>query len=147
MTRINLVAPETLSRNHLIAEYRELPRIFGLVREAQARGLTPSDIQVPASYVLGPGHMKFFYTRLGWLEFRFRQLVLEMQRRGYEPNWTDVASKTSGLDLWWFGTWEPSVEELAISQARIDERLQSRMTYKHKPGVSKSGLRQLPSAS
>lgn len=147
MTRINLVPPETLSRNHLIAEYRELPGVFGKVRDAQARGLTPSDIAAPATYVLGPGHMKFFYTRLGWLENRFRQLVLEMQRRGYAPNWTDVADKTRGLDLWWFGTWEPSPAEIAISQARIDERLQTRMTYKHKPGVQRNGLRKLPAPS
>ncbi|MBP7000765.1 pyrimidine dimer DNA glycosylase/endonuclease V [Amaricoccus sp.] len=41
MTRINVVPPEELSRAHLVAEYRELPRVFGMVRAMIARGLDP----------------------------------------------------------------------------------------------------------
>lgn len=32
MTRINLLPPAQLADQHLIAEYRELPRIFTLVK-------------------------------------------------------------------------------------------------------------------
>jgi deoxyribonuclease (pyrimidine dimer) len=42
MTRINVVPPRELTRQHLIAEYRELPRVFGLVKKAAARGERPS---------------------------------------------------------------------------------------------------------
>lgn len=60
MTRINLVPPEELSRQHLVAEYRELPRIFALVRAAQGKGLKPANIKAPAVYVLGRGTKKQF---------------------------------------------------------------------------------------
>ena len=33
MTRINLINPEKLTDQHLLAEYRELPRIFWIVRK------------------------------------------------------------------------------------------------------------------
>lgn len=138
MTRINLVPVETLSRNHLIAEYRELPSVFGHVRRAQERGVTPATLEgQPAEYTLGTGHMKFFYTRLGWLLKRYEQLVAEMRERGYGPKYPDLASKMIGIDDHWFGQWEPTDAEIATSQARIDERLSERMTYKNKPGNAK----------
>ena len=36
MTRINLLPPSQLADQHLIAEWRELPRIFGLVKKKLA---------------------------------------------------------------------------------------------------------------
>jgi hypothetical protein len=36
VTRINLVDPKELSRQHLVAEYRELPRIFNYVPTNEA---------------------------------------------------------------------------------------------------------------
>ena len=33
MTRINLINPEKLTDQHLLAEYRELPRIFWILRK------------------------------------------------------------------------------------------------------------------
>jgi deoxyribonuclease V len=33
MTRINLLPPSELADQHLLAEWRELPRIFGLVKK------------------------------------------------------------------------------------------------------------------
>lgn len=33
MTRINLTLVSELTDQHLIAEYRELPRVFGIVRK------------------------------------------------------------------------------------------------------------------
>lgn len=74
MTRINLVPPEELHRLHLIAEYRELPRVFSLAREG---------VEIPETYTFGHGHVKFFYNKLWFITLRHRLLVLEMERRGY----------------------------------------------------------------
>lgn len=126
---------ETLSRNHLIAEYRELPAVFGHVRRAQAKG---GEIKnQPAQFTLGTGHLKFFYDKLGWILKRYELLVAEMRDRGYDPKYPDLGSKMIGLDDKWFGQWEPSEAEIAISRQRIEERLSERMTYKNKPGASK----------
>ncbi|MGP2427932.1 pyrimidine dimer DNA glycosylase/endonuclease V, partial [Escherichia coli] len=38
MTRINLTLVSELADQHLMAEYRELPRVFGAVRKHVANG-------------------------------------------------------------------------------------------------------------
>lgn len=64
MTRINVVDPALLSGAHLVAEYRELPRVFALALEASMRGETPTDPRNPREYCLGPGHVRVFYPPL-----------------------------------------------------------------------------------
>lgn len=122
MTRINLVPPTELSRQHLVAEYRELPRIFGLVRAAQAKGKTPSTISQPNSYVLGTGHMLFFYDKLWFLTVRQQSLIDEMKQRGYKPQHTDALELGDGLHNHWFNDYTPTPEAIALNRARIKER-------------------------
>ena len=117
MTRINLVPPQELSRQHLLAEYRELPRVFALARKA---GASSRPLSAPQRYTLGPGHVKFFYNRPGWLVRRHSALVTEMLARGYSPAFTDVSGLAEGLSD---EPWEPDEEEIAISRARIAERI------------------------
>ena len=90
MTRINVVPPEELSGPHLVAEYRELPRVFGLVRARIKKGQTPKDCKIPPQYRLGSGHVTFFFNKLHYLENRQRRLIREMENRGYKPTFTTV---------------------------------------------------------
>ena len=124
MTRINLVEPETLCREHLIAEYHELPRIFGLVKKAIERGETPNDKRNPSTYRLGKGHVRFFYPRLGFLVDRQNKLVNECKKRGYNINFGGTETLTKGIPKIWFGNYKPTKEALAENKARIDERLE-----------------------
>lgn len=123
MTRINCVPPAELTTPHLVAEYRELPRIFGLVRAAIARGERPDDSRNPRDYRLGPGHVRFFYPRLGFLARRQEALVAEMLRRGYSPSFTDPAGLLAGMPAEWCGDWTPSADAMALNRARIAERI------------------------
>lgn len=123
MTRINCIPPAELTTPHLIAEYRELPRIFGLVRAAIARGERPDDPRNPAEYRLGAGHVRFFYPRLGYLVRRQEALIAEMQRRGYAPGFTDPSGLLAGIPDAWRGDWAPSDAAVAINRGRIAERL------------------------
>ncbi|MBV0892473.1 pyrimidine dimer DNA glycosylase/endonuclease V [Paracoccus sp. Z118] len=123
MTRINCIPPQELSGPHLVAEYRELPRIFTLVRAAIARGETPGDPRNPAEYRLGAGHVRFFYPRLGYLARRQAALVAEMLARGYAPGFTETAHLLDGIAPEWCGDWRPSPEAMALNRARIAERL------------------------
>jgi hypothetical protein len=125
ITRINCAPVEELTRQHLVAEYRELPRIFNLVRAAVERGERPDDKRNPRQYTLGAGHCRFFYPRLGWLKERQRALVAEMQRRGYNPAFTDVDDLDDGIPGEWLGWWTPGAADLMINRARISERLGS----------------------
>lgn len=122
MTRINCVPATELSRQHLVAEYRELPRIFKNVKYAITCGKTIEDYKDYDHYTLGEGHMKFFYTRLGYLTRRYTSLVTEMRRRGYAVKFPSLAAKTKGIPIGWFGDWEPEASSKELNRARIRER-------------------------
>jgi deoxyribonuclease (pyrimidine dimer) len=111
MTRINCIPVEELHDKHLLAEYRELPRIFKLAR-------TGNDI--PDTYRLGTGHVKFFYNKLKYLEDRQRQLISECLRRGFNITHTEV-SFDCDPDL--YNNWVPTEEAVVINRERIAERL------------------------
>lgn len=123
MTRINLVEPEELVRQHLVAEYRELPRIFGLVRAAQTKGLRPGSLKAPQAYVLGRGHMLFFYDKCMFLLRRQQSLIREMRARGYDPKFAYPNDLITGLDPHWLGDYTPTVEAIELNRQRIRERL------------------------
>ncbi|QDP53519.1 MAG: putative endonuclease V [Prokaryotic dsDNA virus sp.] len=124
MTRINCVPPSELTREHLIAEYRELPRVFGMVFGAVERGTTdPAIMDIPPTYRMGTGHMKFFTDKLGYLVKRQKALVAEMRNRGYDPRFPEPEKLLVGIPEAFHGDWEPDEEALRISRARIAERL------------------------
>ncbi len=122
MTRVNCIPPSQLSRAHLVAEYRELPRIFALARAAMARGETPDDRRNPRDYTFGAGHVRFFYTRLGFLAKRQSMLIGEMIARGYNPAFRETAHLLDGMPPEWCCDWQPDERAVAINRARIAER-------------------------
>lgn len=130
MTRINCVPPEELHDKFLVAEYHELPRVYGLVKKAIARGMTPEDFVPFNEYTLGAGHVKFFYTRLKWLAERQASLVEEMLRRKMRPNYVNFDELFSGIRRPWFGDWVPDERALQVNRERLAERLEE---LKRKP--------------
>lgn len=125
MTRINCVPVAELYSKHLLAEYRELPRVFSLVERFQASGGTPALLKdQPSEYVRGKGHVKFFYTRLLWLSNRHQQLIAEMVLRGYNPLFRQPLSVDYGhLEPHWWGDWDVTDAAMLANRARINERL------------------------
>lgn len=119
MTRINCVPVEELSGPHLVAEYRELPRVFALAEKSTKR----TKLLQPDTYTLGKGHVLFFYTRLGYLQKRHAALIAEMKNRGYNPSFTGIERKDFPLipDHYW-NDWTPTEEALTINRQRIQER-------------------------
>lgn len=124
MTRINIVPVESLCRQHLIAEYRELPRVFALAHKASQSPKPWTDKQ-PASYTLGTGHVLFFYDKLGYLAKRHQQLVLEMGLRGYWANFSEDLREVwqDRIPLAYWRDYTPTEEAIAINTARIVERM------------------------
>jgi len=117
MTRINCVPVQELSRQHLIAEYRELPRVFGLANKAYS---AQRKVAAPSAYTLGAGHVKFFYQRLGYCRRRFRELCNEMLLRGYAPKHTQPPP--TAVPPEWQLDWHPDCAALTINRQRILER-------------------------
>lgn len=126
MTRINCVPVEELTVRHLVAEYRELPRAFKLIRAAEARGEAPDDPRNPRAYTLGTGHVRFFYDKVLWLLERQRLLVAEMRRRGYQPQFDASPEELlpDGCEVGRWNYWTPDEAALALSRSRIAERLE-----------------------
>uniref|UniRef100_A0AAU8HY62 Endonuclease V N-glycosylase UV repair enzyme n=1 Tax=Rhizobium phage LG08 TaxID=3129229 RepID=A0AAU8HY62_9CAUD len=123
MTRINVVPPSELHDKHLVAEYRELPRIFNLVRKAIERGEKPDDKRNPKFYTLGAGHVRFFYNKCAFLFSRQILLCIEMQRRGFKVNFWPDADTIKGIDIKWLGEWVPNAYDIKINRERIADRM------------------------
>ena len=85
MTRINVVPTAELTTKHLVAEYREITRLPKNLKQSLNRAKPFSLNEIPLHYVLGTGHVKFFYNKMLFLQKRYEELVNEMLSRGYNP--------------------------------------------------------------
>lgn len=116
MTRINCIPPSELTRQHLLAEYRELPRVFTLAKAYwDKHGCLPPDM--PDQYMLGKGHVKFFYNKLGYLHLRFTEIVTTMLDRGYTPKYLNF--NLSDFPDALMGDWEPDKTAMEINLSLI----------------------------
>ena len=117
MTRINLGIPvQELTREHLIAEHREIKRIPNAIRTGKA---VVKDI--PEQFRLGTGHVKFFYDKLGYLRERYEQIYQECLARGYDVTYYGAAWDDIPESL--LGSYEPTESDVAAVRARIQEKL------------------------
>jgi len=122
MTRINIVPPSELTVKHLVAEYREITRLPKNLKKSLNRKTPFLLSEIPFSYTLGTGHVKFFYNKMKFLEKRFEDLVEEMLSRGYNPNYRD-SSIFKNCDDIFYNDYTPTPEALEINRQRIKERL------------------------
>lgn len=81
MTRINVIPVTELTDKHLLAEYRELPRVFRAARKWHDGGGSTDDL--PSTYRMGKGHVKFFYDKLQFCYLRQCDLYSECKSRGF----------------------------------------------------------------
>lgn len=125
MTRINCVPVEDLHYKHLIAEYRELPRVFGLVRNWYMKNGT--SLKVLDHYTMGTGHVKFFYNKLAYLSKRHKQLIQEMINRNYSPKFIgDLREDFNDIPEVFWNDWTPDSNALSVNKQRILDRLPKR---------------------
>lgn len=125
MTRINLVDPSVLTDKHLVAEYAELPRIFTAVRKHVASGLVPACFTIPSEYVLGKGHVTFFYNKVYWLRNRFGMLYTEMKDRGFnvdEGLANTIIIDADAIPVEWQGNYRPSPQEAYTNMSRLVDK-------------------------
>lgn len=120
MTRINLLDPSELSDQHLIAEYRELPRCI------------KQDISIkdaPSSYVLGKGHMKWARKNWKYLLDRYKDICKELVYRGFNIKYTSEELTNyfqKNFPHMRQESFVPTEEELNISRNRIILKLKQK---------------------
>ena len=124
MTRINSgVKIESLCDAHLFAEYRELKRIPNTITSGKA---VVKDI--PKTYSLGRGHVKWYYPRLKYLHKRSDALYQELLKRGYDVE--DYSSCFNSLPPELYNDWDDT-EAKPILVERITERLTEMRNIKY----------------
>lgn len=122
ITRINVVEPSELCRQHLVAEAREITRVFGLARKNQ-RDILGGRKKIPSEYTLGTGHVTHFMDKLKFIADRYEVLINEMIRRGYKPNPIPREELLAGIDSKLIKDYIPTQEAIKINKQRIQERL------------------------
>ncbi len=124
MTRINLVPPEELYDQHLVAEFKEIHQWVGSFRRSlrSKNGIVTETI--PRRFCLGSGHVKFFYNKLLYIQHRFGYVKREMKRRGFRIRQVVARlhwPKETPPELW--QNWEPSVRDMNVVRARIKQKV------------------------
>ncbi len=122
MTRINsAIAPKNLTDQHLLAELRELPRIFTAVNKRIEKGQGFNDI--PKKFTLGTGHCKFFYDKLTFLEFRYMYLKLEYENRFNKKYLHKIFITFNEYEECVSNNYQPTQEEAQLLIDRISTRI------------------------
>jgi deoxyribonuclease (pyrimidine dimer) len=110
---------------HILAEYFELPRIFKLVSNHWMKGRKPSELDIPDTYRLGSGHMKFFYDKLTYLHDRHGELFRVGTNRNLtlevDPNARSYCLPPT-YDGWW-NDYEPTEEALLENRKRLADKI------------------------
>lgn len=122
MTRINLVPPQELCDQHLLAEHRELTRIPNAV----AKGKFSLKGQ-PIDYKLGEGHVRFFFNKLGFLKKRYDLLHAECKARGFNVQYFWQNELPTNPNLWL--DYEPTEQALKANRERIAERMPAKARF------------------
>ena len=117
MTRINVgIHPRDLTDKHLIAEHREIKRIPNCISKGRC-----NMNNIPDTFRLGTGHVKFFYNKLLYLKLRYERLYNECKKRGFKvqnyiDSWNNIPDKL-------MGNYFPTSQDIEIIQNRINEKL------------------------
>ena len=123
MTRINLVPPEELSDQHLVAEYREIFMVgSSLQRSLQSPNWEHTKKSIPEKFTLNKGHVKFFYNKGKYLSKRYDELIKEMRRRNMNPDPYRIFKKGQWPDEL-YKNWRPNHIDLKIVRKRIKTKI------------------------
>lgn len=115
MTRINVgILPSELCDQHLIAEYRELPRMAAYSRLCLQRG---NEYDMP--FTLGAGHMKSCMRYGEYLAARHVEILVEMRFRGFKPSYDAIYN----FAYWHMPSGDWIIAATKLVRTRIFDRL------------------------
>lgn len=127
MTRINVVPVSELMDQHLLAELRELPRMFTYIETH----MQDKQYSGPAEYTMGTGHMKFFSDKGQFLYMRMSDLYHESLKRGFKFKFDadDWASRYMVLPLCFSKDYTPTEGALKVNRERLSSKLLERPDF------------------
>ncbi|MDD2907559.1 MAG: pyrimidine dimer DNA glycosylase/endonuclease V [Candidatus Gracilibacteria bacterium] len=115
MTRVNLVNPKDLYDQHLLSEHREIKRIPNVIKSGK---YVYKDI--PSKYILGKGHVKFFYDKLKFLHNRYVSLYKECLNRSFKVENYEESFFNLPAEL--YNDYEPKSEDIELNKKRLTEK-------------------------
>ncbi len=125
--RCNLIAPDLLTDQHLIAERRELLMIPPLAKQRLSKSInTP----IPIHFTLNKGHMLFFTNKLKYLSKRFDELTQTMLIRQFKPNLNlkfEIIPDFIEYNL--YQDWSPTQADYEIIMVRLKTRIQNKFEW------------------
>lgn len=127
MTRINILPPEELMDQHLIAEYRETRLLTENLRRSfqSKRGYDKS--KIPKQFTLNAGHILFFKDKGQYIANRYQELQAEMRKRGFTPSFPTI--DTTVWPPGFQNDWTPTPTDQAIVRERIALRISQRPSW------------------
>lgn len=123
--RGNLVPVVELMDQHLMAEWRELKMVpAALRRSMRSKSVEMIMSSIPSSFVLGKGHITFWYNKLTFLTERYAMLTTELLLRGFNLQYRGgFETFTKDLPKVFFNHYYPNATEIGMSRARIAEKI------------------------
>ena len=76
-------------------------------------------------FILGKGHMKFFYNKIGWLLNRYNKLRYELLERGYQLDnklYHSVVKSVYRIATMWYSDYQPKPEDIYLNMVRLCKR-------------------------
>ena len=134
MTRINIVAPDELTDQHLIAEYREIFMVAGSLRRTLKSKDGYREDKVPKCYTLNAGHVYFFYNKGRYLHNRYRKIVREMRRRGFDADRNRAFPADIFVENNLYRNWRASDKDYEVIQQRLREKIAMKPHWYRKTG-------------
>tara|TARA_R110002020_G_scaffold278719_1_gene494108 strand:- start:38 stop:526 length:489 start_codon:yes stop_codon:yes gene_type:complete len=128
MTRINIIPPSELSDQHLIAEYREITMVPGMLKRTLNSKVGLNINKIKKEYTLNEGHVYFFYDKGEYLDKRYTKLVDEMKSRGFKPN-PDRRFPSEVFIEGLYNDWLPTLKEQCIIRQRIKEKIEKKPNW------------------
>jgi len=119
MTRVNSAIPvKLLCDELLLAEHREIKRLPKVLEKSlRARRLC----KIPETFVLGPGHVKFFMDKMKFVKQRYIDIHNECVRRGFAVQ--DYSSSFENILPEYMNDYEPTSQEHALLIDRVSTRI------------------------
>lgn len=132
--RINVINPNYLSDQHLLAEYREIKMLPKMLHRSinSKKGIFYHEI--PKEYKLNKGHGLFFYNKLQYIYNRFDLLLSEMRHRSFETNFdvlipdNQISFDLEQIPFVW-EDWRPNKQAIKINVERILLRINEKYDW------------------
>ena len=131
MTRINLsIEPWELCDQHLLAEYKELPRVQTLLmKKLEKQSIGDILKEIPKDFTLGKGHVKFFLSTQRYLYLRFHELKAELLKRGVNAQidyQIKLQQEIHFQQFWGDPFWNTLKYDMSLIRAKMHLRLLER---------------------